>query len=526
VTVVKAYDIRGVVPAELTPAMVERIGAVFAALTWPEDGQAHPGVVLGRDARLSSPQLAAGFARGVVAAGVDVVDIGLASTDLLYYASGAMDLPGAMITASHNPGQYNGVKLCRAGAVPVGRDTGLATIAAALEDEQPAPPEHAAPGAVRTVDALPGYVRFLHELAPISAIRPLRVVVDAGNGMAGLTVPSVLASTPVSVDGLYLELDGTFPNHPANPLDPTTLVDLQQRVVSTGADLGLAFDGDADRCFVVDERGALVDPSAMTALIAIRELRRHPGATIIHNLITSRVVPEVVTAHGGRPHRTRTGHSFIKASMAATGAVFGGEHSGHFYFQDFWRADSGMLAALHILAALGESPPGTSLSTLLEPFSTYARSGEINSTVPDPAAVVAATRDHYGHRPGLTLDDLDGLTVEATDWWFNLRPSNTEPLLRLNVEATDQATMVAVRDEVLAFVRSWTAPAKEETVALEPWLVDILACPCERHVRLDYDPEAAGGAGELSCTACDRVFRIDDGIPVLLLDEARHRDEG
>jgi phosphomannomutase len=451
--VIKAYDVRGVVPDDLDADLVRDVGAAFADLTRPPDGQAHPGVIVGRDARTSSPELAAAFAEGATGRGAPVVDIGLASTDMLYFAAGTLHLPGAMITASHNPGRYNGVKLCRAGAVPVGRDSGLAEIAAAVDaapTDRLAPADGPAPVTQR--DVLPDYVEYLHRLVPLGAGRALTVAVDAGNGMAGLTVPAVLADTPVTLDGLYLELDGTFPNHPADPLDSATLVDLQRRVLETGADLGLAFDGDADRCFVVDEAGALVDPSAITALIAVRELRRHPGASIIHNLITSRAVPEVVSEHGGVPVRTRVGHSFIKSRMAQTGAVFGGEHSGHFYFADFWRADSGMLAALHVLAALGETPPGTPLSELVGRYQRYARSGEVNSVVASPKAVITAVRATYGSRPGITLDDLDGLTVSGPGWWFNLRPSNTEPLLRLNVEARDPDTMGAVRDEVLAFV--------------------------------------------------------------------------
>jgi phosphomannomutase len=458
-SVVKAYDIRGVVPDELGPGLVRRAGAAFATLTRPGDGSSHPGVVLGRDARVSSDELAEAFVSGVCSAGVDVVDIGLASTDVLYYASGTLQRPGAMITASHNPGQYNGIKLCRAGAVPVGRDTGLADIAAALQHDDPAPA--AALGEVSHLDVLPGFVALMHRLVPLGDIRPLRVVVDAGNGMAGLTVPAVLAGTPVQMDGLYIELDGTFPHHPANPLDPTTLVDLRERVLATGADLGLAFDGDADRCFVLDAGGDVVDPSDITALIAVAELRRHPGATVIHNLITSRAVAEVVREHGGVPVRTRVGHSFIKATMAQTGAVFGGEHSGHFYFRDFWRADSGLLAALHVLAALGAAPSGTTLADLVRPYQRYVRSGEVNSTVADPGGVLAAARRTWGADDALTLDDVDGLTVQADPWWFNLRPSNTEPLLRLNVEAEDSATMARVRDEVLAFVRAHASTTAE-----------------------------------------------------------------
>ncbi|MGA7687715.1 MAG: phosphomannomutase/phosphoglucomutase [Jiangellales bacterium] len=460
--VVKAYDIRGQVPEEMDAVFVGDVGRAFAELTRPTDGAPHPGVLLGRDARVSSPALAAAFINGVTGVGVDVVDLGLASTDLLYFAAGTEGLPGAMITASHNPGQYNGIKLCQAGAVPVGWDTGLADIAAAVDAAEAAAPAAAsaadpAPGTVTERNLVPAFVTYLHSLVPLDGARPMRVVVDAGNGMAGLTVPPVFAGTPVDLDGLYLDLDGSFPNHDANPLDPTTLVDLQRRVVQTGADLGLAFDGDADRCFVVDETGALVTPSAITGLIAERELARRPGASIIHNLITSRAVPEVILENGGVPVRTRVGHSFIKATMAQTGAVFGGEHSGHFYFADFWRADSGLLAALHVLAALGETPPGTTVSGLVAGYERYARSGEINSTVRAPTDVLVAAATEYGARPGTTLDHLDGLTVSADAWWFNLRASNTEPLLRLNVEADDSDTMGRVRDEVLDFVAAHSA---------------------------------------------------------------------
>jgi phosphomannomutase len=448
---VKAYDIRGIVPDELDAEVARVAGSVLAAITRPADGADHPGVIVGRDARTSSPQLAAALIEGVLDQGVDVTDIGLASTDLVYYAAGTLDQPAAMVTASHNPGRYNGIKMCRAGAVPVSRNSGLGDVAAALDADEPMP-RRGTRGTVRTADLLADYVAYLHRLVPLGGLRPLRVVVDAGNGMAGLTVPPVFADTPVQVDGLYLELDGQFPNHEANPLDTSTLADLQHRVRTTDADLGLAFDGDADRCFVVDERGELVTPSAITALIAQRELERHPGAPIIYNLITSRAVREVIEENGGVPVRTRVGHSFIKATMAQTGAVFGGEHSGHYYFADFWRADSGLLAALHVLAALGSTPDGTTLRSLVGSYERYARSGEVNSTVADPTAVLRAAEREYGARAGITLDHLDGLTVSTGPWWFNLRPSNTEPLLRLNVEAGDDGTMEVVRDEVLAFV--------------------------------------------------------------------------
>ncbi|MBO0826906.1 MAG: phosphomannomutase/phosphoglucomutase [Streptosporangiales bacterium] len=442
--VFKAYDVRGVVPDELDAGSTRRIGAAFARVV------AAPSVVVGHDMRPSSPELVAAFAEGVRAVGSDVVLIGLASTDMLYFASGHLDQPGAMFTASHNPARYNGVKMCRSGARPIGQHTGLAEIRELAEGgDLPGSP---ALGRESTADLLGDYARYLRKLVDLSAIRPLTVVVDAANGMAGHTAPAVFADTPVRVVPLYFELDGTFPNHEANPLEPANLRDVRAKVREVGADCGLAFDGDADRCFVVDERGEPVSPSALTALTATRELARHPGATVIHNLITSRAVPEIVREHGGVPVRTRVGHSFIKAEMARTGAVFGGEHSAHFYFRDFWFADSGMLAALHTLAALG----GTDLplSRLMADFERYAASGEVNSAVADQAASLAAVERAYAGRPGVELDRLDGLTVSGPDWWFNVRPSNTEPLLRLNVEAPDEQAMRRLRDEVLAVIRT------------------------------------------------------------------------
>jgi len=442
--IVKAYDVRGVVGQGLDERVVRGIGAALARMVGAEGAGR---VVVGHDMRESSPGLAEAFAAGVTGQGLDVVGIGLASTDMLYFASGVLDAPGAMFTASHNPARYNGIKLCRAGASPIGMETGLATIREAVEAGVPA---GAGGGRTTTRDVLDSYARHLRGLVDLSGLRPLTVVVDAGNGMAGHTVPAVLGPLPLRVVPLYFELDGSFPHHEANPLDPANLVDLQRAVPAYGADLGLAFDGDADRCFVVDERGQPVSPSAITALVAVRELRREPGASVIHNLITSRAVPEIVAEHGGTPVRTRVGHSFIKQTMAHTGAVFGGEHSAHYYFRDFWRADSGMLAALHVLAALGghDGP----LSGLMRSYARYAASGEINSTVADPAGRIAAVRRHYARAE---LDELDGLTVTLPcGAWFNLRPSNTEPLLRLNVEAADTDTVAALRDEVLAVVRA------------------------------------------------------------------------
>jgi phosphomannomutase len=446
-TIVKAYDIRGVVGEQLDAPLVRAIGAAMARLVGAEGASS---VVVGRDMRDSSPGLAAAFAEGVTGQGLDVVDIGLASTDMLYFGAGTLDAPGAMFTASHNPARYNGIKLCRAGAVPIGQDTGLATIREAVEAGVPDGPGG---GTVEQRELLGAYAGYLRQLVDLSGIRPLRVVVDAGNGMGGHTVPVVLGGLPLEVVPMYFELDGTFPNHEANPLNPANLVDLQKRVVEEGADLGLAFDGDADRCFVVDEQGEPISPSAITALVAVRELAKAPGSMVIHNLITSQAVPEIVAEHGGTPVRTRVGHSFIKQRMAETGAVFGGEHSAHYYFRDFWKADSGMLAALHVLAALGEQQQP--ISVLMADYERYAASGEINSAVRDQAERTAAVKAAYAGRDGVEFDELDGLTVRLPDRsWFNLRPSNTEPLLRLNVEAADAAAVARLRDEVLEIVRA------------------------------------------------------------------------
>ncbi|HEX3897753.1 MAG TPA: phosphomannomutase/phosphoglucomutase [Mycobacteriales bacterium] len=443
--IIKAYDVRGIVPDELDATIARNIGAAFVRLLEADR------IVTAYDMRDTSPELAAAFADGANSQGADVVEAGLGSTDLLYFASGSLGIPGAMFTASHNPARYNGIKLCRAGAAPVGQDSGLADIRRMLEDGIP---ESSKPrGSVTQQELLASYSEYLIGLVPgIRDVRRLEVVVDAGNGMGGLTVPEVFASLPVDLTPMYFELDGSFPNHEANPIDPENLRDLQAKVREIGADIGLAFDGDADRCFVVDERGEIVSPSVLTALIADRELAKEPAATVIHNLITSRAVPEIVRERGGTPVRTRVGHSFIKATMAQTGAVFGGEHSGHFYFRDFWRADSGMLAALHALAALGQSQGP--LSELLAQYDRYVGSGEVNSEVADATASLAAVRDTFSAQPGVRVDELDGLTVDIGDGrWFNVRASNTEPLLRLNVEAPDQAAMEQLRDEVLSVIR-------------------------------------------------------------------------
>jgi len=458
--IVKAYDIRGVVGDQLDSEIVRNIGAAFADLVSHPAGSTDSGaVVIGHDMRESSPNLAAAFAEGVTSRGLDVTSIGLASTDMLYFASGWLNLPGAMFTASHNPARYNGIKLCRAGAAPVGQDSGLGEIKSAVERGIPPGPGG---GVVTERNLLADYACYLRSLVDMSGIRPLRVAVDAGNGMGGYTVPAVVDGLPLDIIPLYFELDGNFPNHEANPLDPANLVDLQAAVREHGADLGLAFDGDADRCFVVDERGEPVSPSTITALVATRALAIEPGATVIYNLITSHSVPEIVTEHGGRPVRTRVGHSFIKQCMAETGAIFGGEHSAHYYFRDFWRADSGMLAALHVLTALGHQPHPASV--LMAEYSRYASSGEINSTVDDQLGRMAAVKAHFAAQHGVELDELDGLTVRCPNGsWFNLRPSNTEPLLRLNVEAPDATAVEALRDEVLALVREVGSSSRTTT---------------------------------------------------------------
>jgi phosphomannomutase len=446
-SIFKAYDIRGLVGDEITPEFTFATGAAFARFLKAER---EPGtVVIGEDMRPSSPDLADAFSAGVTSQGLDVIRIGLASTDMLYFAAGKLNLPGAMFTASHNPAAYNGIKMCLSGARPIGKESGLLTIEKFVNEGSPIPLSQV--GVERRQEMLDEYVTHLLNLVNLSSIRPLKIVIDAGNGMAGHTAPAVFARLNAEVIEMYYELDGNFPNHEANPIDPENLRDLQAAVKKHQADIGLAFDGDADRCFLVDEKGDLVNPSALTALIATRELAKYPASTIIYNLISSKSVREIVEENGGTAVRSRVGHSYIKKLMAETGAVFGGEHSGHFYFRDFWRADSGMLAALYAIAALGESD--VPLSQLFAPFNRYISSGEINSTVSDAAASTKKIEDHYGALAGVELDRLDGLTVTGDTWWFNLRASNTEPLLRLNVEATTAQEMESIRDAVLNTIR-------------------------------------------------------------------------
>ncbi|HEY2999071.1 MAG TPA: phosphomannomutase/phosphoglucomutase [Acidimicrobiales bacterium] len=440
----KAYDVRGTVPDQLDAALCERIGAAFARFVSDANGDVER-VLVARDMRLSGVELAAAFAAGVQRQGLDVVDLGLASTDLVYFAAGHLDAPGAMFTASHNPARYNGIKMCLAGARPIGEDTGLADIKRLAAAGVDTPPR--APGRMEVVDLLGAFADHVRSFVDVAALAPLRVVADTANGMGGLVVPRVFETLPVELEVMYGELDGTFPNHPADPIQPENLRDLQARVRATGADVGLAFDGDADRVFVVDDQGEPLSGSTTTAIVAKGILEREPGATILYNLICSHAVPEVVSENGGTPVRTRVGHSFIKSVMAETGAAFGGEHSAHYYFRDNYRADSGSIAALVVLEQISKA--GVPLSSLRKPFDRYAASGEINTTVSDAAAVIERVAAAY---PDTTQDRVDGLTVDAGDWWFNLRPSNTEPLLRLNLEARDPEACAAHVAEVQALI--------------------------------------------------------------------------
>lgn len=453
--IIKAYDIRGLVEEELTSDFTFALGIAFAKFIELEREPAT--VLVGEDMRPSSPGLADAFSDGVTSQGLDVIRIGLASTDQLYFASGHLNMPGAMFTASHNPAAYNGIKLCKSGAKPIGQDSGLHWIKQQIL--QGAPISNRAIGKESTRDLLPEYVSYLFSLFPSETFqkpfkgRPIRIAIDAGNGMGGHTAPGVMKMINAVVDGIYFDLDGTFPNHEANPIEAKNLVDLQNLVKEKSADIGLAFDGDADRCFLVDENSNLVSPSALTGLIAQRELEKSPGSAVIYNLICSRAVPEVVEQNGGIALRSRVGHSFIKKMMADNNAIFGGEHSGHFYFRDFWCADSGMLAALHAIAALLENQ--TSLSNLLSPFNKYALSGEINTSVTDTKEAIAQVRQYFEQQqPAANFDELDGLTVSTQSWTFNLRPSNTEPLLRLNAEAVSVDEMARVRDLVLQIIRN------------------------------------------------------------------------
>lgn len=442
-SVIKSYDIRGLVGREINEELCHDIGIAFANLVESEE------IVVGFDMRPTSQSLVDAFSEGVRKTGTNVVNIGLSATDQLYFATGILQIPGAMFTASHNPAEYHGIKLARAGARPIGTASGLEEIRGALISGNL--PIANKLGTERSVDMLESYGEYLRGLVDCASIRKLKIVVDAGNGMAGHTVPHVLGPLNLEIIPMYFELDGTFPNHEANPLDYSTLRDLQARVRAEGADLGLAFDGDADRCFLVDETGAIVEPSLLTALIAESELKQSPGETIIYSLISSRIVPEVIRSNGGVPSRSRVGHSFIKAQMAETGAIFGGEHSGHFYFRDFWNADSGMLAALYAISALGHTSKSATFSSLISKFRKYVSSGEINSKVANTGAAMAKVEERFAHLG--EIDRLDGLTISTSTWWLNVRPSNTEPLLRLNVEGDDDAIMCRIRDEALEVIR-------------------------------------------------------------------------
>ncbi len=449
---IKAYDVRGIVPGELDENISFQIGQAFVVALKLRKSEGGCGqVVIAHDMRPSGPALVQSFANGIKAQGVDVLHMGLASTDGLYFATGFLNIAGAMFTASHNPAQYNGIKLAKAGAAPVGQDSGLKEITQLVL--KGVSPYEGVKGKDSERDLNSEYVKYLHSLVDLEAVRKLKVVIDAGNGMGGFSVPKVFDNSNIEIVPMYFELDGTFPNHEANPIEPANLVDLQKRVVAEKADLGIAFDGDADRAFFVDENGVSISPSAITALIAKRELKREPGSVIIHNLITSRSVAEVVSENGGTAIKTRVGHSFIKQVMKDTNAIFGGEHSGHFYFRDFWFADSGMLAALHVLSALGETKSGETFSALIKEFDRYIASGEINTRVKDVLVTSNKVRQHFALMKDVQIDDLDGLTFASDAWWVNIRPSNTEPLLRLNAEAKDRATMEKLRDEVLVIIR-------------------------------------------------------------------------
>jgi len=444
--IIKAYDIRGLVADEITPDFSFSLGIAFAKFLEYEREPAT--IVVGEDMRPSSPLLAEAFSDGVISQGMDVIRIGLASTDMLYFASGKLNLPGIMFTASHNPAKYNGMKLCKSGARPIGQETGLVKIRQLIE--QGVPISNRPIGSTRNQDLLKEYVDYLLSLFPDKAFekRKLKVVIDAGNGMAGFTAPAVMERLNIELIPMYFELDGNFPNHEANPIEAKNLKDLQKRVKKEKADIGLAFDGDADRCFLINEKGELVNPSALTSLIAVNQLKTKPGSTIIYNLISSKAVSEVIAENGGIGVRSRVGHSYIKSLMAESGAIFGGEHSGHFYFSDFWRADSGMLAALYALTELMATK--STLSELLKPFDRYVASGEINSKVKNAEKSIELIRKKYCDK--YLVDELDGLTITADSWWFNLRASNTEPLLRLNVEADTEKEMVKIRDTVLSLI--------------------------------------------------------------------------
>ncbi|HEV8064280.1 MAG TPA: phosphomannomutase/phosphoglucomutase [Acidimicrobiales bacterium] len=453
-SIFKAYDVRGTVPDQLDAATLHAIGVGMARFARRAEGA--KSCVVGRDMRESGVEFSKAFSAGLISEGMEVLDIGLCSTDMLYFASGHLDRPGAMLTASHNPSNYNGIKFCLARAKPVGQDSGLLDIRLAAEEALPSAPPGGGAGEVAgnpayaEVDLLADFARHVHSFVDLGVLRPLKIVADTANGMGGLVAPAVFRGLPFELEVLFGELDGTFPNHPADPIQIENQADLRARLLATGADVGLAFDGDADRVFLVDDKAQPVSGSLTTAIVAAAMLDKHPAATILYNLICSKAVPEIVAERGGTPVRTRVGHSFVKAVMAETGAVFGGEHSGHYYFSDNFRADSGIIAAITVLEVMSNT--GQSLSELRKPFDRYADSGEINTEVGDPAAVIAGIEERFAASGG-SADHLDGLTVDRGDWWFNLRPSNTEPLLRLNVEAASSQECAARVDEVLGQIR-------------------------------------------------------------------------
>ena len=504
--VFKAYDIRGTVPDQLTVPLVRRIGAAYAAFVRTKEPE-NCEIVLGRDMRDSGVELSRAFADGVIEQGLGVVWLGLASTDLVYFASGSLDLPGVMFTASHNPAGYNGIKACLSAAVPIGVESGLAAIEAMVHNP---PPSVAVPGAERHLDMLDGFVAHVHSFVDPAGFRPLKVVADTANGMGGLVVPAVFADLPFDLEVMYEDLDGNFPNHEANPLDIANQADLMKRVVEVGADIGLAFDGDADRVFVVDELAQPLSGSPLTAMVGARLLRENPGGTIIHNLICSAAVGEVAVEEGGSAVVSRVGHSYIKQLMAETGAIFAGEHSGHYYFRDNYRADSGIIAALIVLEMVCESD--APLSELRKPFERYWQSGELNSVVDDAAAVVERIKDHFAH---CEHDYLDGLTVKGDTWWFNLRASNTEPLLRLNLEAANAEAGTVLVAEVRSLINCQDPSPSGEAMTLDPRLLEILACPEDKGPLLWFADENI-----LYNPRLTRSYEVKGNIPVMLVDEA------
>lgn len=504
--VFKAYDIRGTVPDQLTVPLARKIGAAYAAFVRQQEPDTIE-IALGRDMRESGIELSRAFADGVLEQGLGVIWLGLASTDLLYFASGQLDVPGIMFTASHNPAGYNGIKSCLSAAVPIGVESGLAEIEAMVHN----PPTPAStPGSERHLDMLDAFVAHVHSFVDLANFRPFKVVADTANGMGGLVVPAVFAGLPFDLEIMYEELDGTFPNHEANPIDVANQADLMARVTEVGADIGLAFDGDADRVFVVDELAQPLSGSTLTAMVASRLLNENPGGTIIHNLICSAAVGEVAAEAGGSAVVSRVGHSYIKQLMAETGAIFAGEHSGHYYFRDNFRADSGLIAALIVLEIVCESD--APLSELRKPFERYWQSGEINSVVADAAAIVQLVKNHYSH---CEQDNLDGLTVKGDAWWFNLRSSNTEPLLRLNLEAADADAGNALVAEVRSLINSQETAPSGEAMTLDPRLLEILACPEDKGPLLWIADESI-----LYNPRLTRSYEVKDNIPVMLVDEA------